>query len=77
MPAEALRILAFATPRFRGDRLDPDQITAIPRVQPTKAYRKGERYFARPRAGHVTRSTVVWVLATGSIVEGAEPRPAP
>src|SRR5437870_7256895 len=70
---EALpRTTVFATLRFSGDRLDPDRITAILGVQPTKAYRKGERCFAGPRAGHVTGRTGVWVLATDSVVEGAE-----
>jgi Domain of unknown function (DUF4279) len=69
---EVLQNTAFATLRFRGDRLNPDRITAILGVRPTKAYRRGERYFAGPRAGHVTGRTGVWVFATDSIVEGPE-----
>ena len=70
---EALpRATAFATLRFFGDRLDPDRITAILGVQPTRAHRKGERYLAGPRAGHVTGRTGVWVLASDSVVDGAE-----
>ena|SRR5437762_930997 len=69
---EAPQNTAFATLRFRGDRLDPDRITAILGVAPTRAYRRGERYFAGPRAGHVTGRTGVWVLATDSVVGGAE-----
>src|SRR5690348_15349357 len=70
---EALpRTMAFATLRFTGDRLDPDRITAILGVQPTKAYRRGERYLAGPRAGHVTGRTGVWVFATDSVVDSAE-----
>jgi hypothetical protein len=63
---------AFATLRFSGDRLDPDRITAILGVEPTKAYRKGERYLAGPRAGYVTGRTGVWVLATDSVIDSAE-----
>jgi hypothetical protein len=63
--------MAFATLRFSGDRLDPDRITAILGVPPTKAYRKGERYLAGPRAGHVTGRTGVWVLATDSAINSA------
>jgi hypothetical protein len=71
--AETLpRTTAFATLRFCGDCLDPDRITAILGVQPTKAYRKGERYLAGPRAGHVTGRTGVWVLASDGVVNSAE-----
>jgi len=66
------RTTAFATLRFSGDRLDPDRVTAILGVQPTKAYRKGECYLAGPRAGYVTGRTGVWVLATDSVVDNAE-----
>ncbi len=66
------RTTAFATLRFSGDRLDPDRITAILGVQPTKAYRKGERYLAGPRAGYVTGRTGVWILASDGAIDGAE-----
>lgn len=66
------RKMAFATLRFTGDRLDPDRITAILGVQPTKAYRRGESYLAGPRAGYATGRTGVWVLATDSVVDSAE-----
>jgi hypothetical protein len=70
---EALpQIKPFATLRFLGDRLDPDRITAILGVQPTKAYRKGERYLAGPRAGHVTGRTGVWVLMTDTVVDSPD-----
>ena len=64
--------MAFATLRFTGDRLDPDSISAILGVQPTKAYRKGESYLAGPRAGYVVGRTGVWVLATDGMVDSAE-----
>jgi uncharacterized protein DUF4279 len=66
------RTTAFATLRFCGDCLDPERITAILGVQPTKAYRKGEIYLAGPRAGHVTGRTGVWVLASDGVVDSAE-----
>jgi hypothetical protein len=66
------RTTAFATLRFSGDRLDPDRITAILGVQPTKAYRRGERYLAGPRAGYVTGRTGVWVLASDGAIDSAE-----
>ena len=66
------RTTAFATLRFSGDRLDPDRISAILGVQPTKAYQKGERYLAGPRAGYVTGRTGVWVLASDGAIDSAE-----
>jgi hypothetical protein len=66
------REMAFATLRFTGDRFDPNRISAILGVQPTRAYRKGERYFAGPRAGFVTGRTGVWVLATDGLVNSAD-----
>ena len=66
--SKAARPKAFATLRFSGDGLDPDQISAIMRVSPTKAWRKGERYFAGSRAGHLVGSTGTWFLATDDFV---------
>ena len=62
----------FATLRFSGDRLDPDRISDILRVRPTKSYRKGERYFAGPRAGHLAGHTGIWLLATDDFVASAD-----
>jgi Domain of unknown function (DUF4279) len=55
---------AFATLRFSGDRLDPDQITAILGVPPTKAWRKEERYYAGEHTGYLLGRTGTWFLAT-------------
>jgi Domain of unknown function (DUF4279) len=66
--SKAARPKAFATLRFSGDRLDPDQISAILRVPPTKAWRKGERYFAGSRTGHLVGRTGTWFLATDDFV---------
>src|ERR1700730_13243318 len=59
---------AFATLCFSGDRLDPDHISAILRVPPTKAWRKGERYFAGQRTGPLVGRTGTWFLATDDLV---------
>jgi hypothetical protein len=59
---------AFATLRLSGDRLDPDKVSAVLRVPPTKAWRKGERYFAGQRAGHLIGRTGTWFLATDDFV---------
>jgi hypothetical protein len=37
-------VRAFATLRFAGDALDPNEISRVVKEQPTKAYRKGETY---------------------------------
>jgi hypothetical protein len=72
--SKAARAKAFATLRFSGDRLDPEQISAIVRVSPTKAWRKGERYFAGSRAGHLVGRTGTWFLATDDLVKSHDLR---
>jgi Domain of unknown function (DUF4279) len=62
----------FATLRFSGDRLDPERISDILRVRPTKSYRKGERHLAGSRAGHLVARTGIWLLATDDYVASAD-----
>ena len=59
---------AFVTLRFAGDDLDPDEISAILPVKPTRAHRKGEEFFAGPRAGNLRGRTGMWFLATDKLV---------
>lgn len=59
---------AFVTLRFAGDNLDPDEISAILPVSPTRAHRKGEEFFAGPRAGNLRGRTGMWFLATDKLV---------
>jgi hypothetical protein len=59
----------FATLRFSGDRLDPDRISKILQVRPTKAHRKGELYFAGSRTGKLVGRTGIWLLATDDIIK--------
>jgi hypothetical protein len=59
---------AFVTLRFAGDDLDPDEISAILTVEPTRAHRKGEEFFAGPRAGKLRGRTGIWFLATDKLV---------
>jgi len=68
----AARQKAFATLRLSGDRLDPDRISAILRVTPTKVWRKGERYFAGQHTGTLVGRTGTWFLATEDFVAGAD-----
>ena len=46
---------AFVTLRFAGDDLDPAEISAILPIVPTRAHRKGEKFFAGPHAGRSSR----------------------
>jgi len=59
---------AFVTLRFAGDDLDPDEISAVLPVEPTRAHRKGEAFFAGPRVGNLRGRTGIWFLATDKLV---------
>ena len=58
-------IRAFATLRFAGDALDPDEISDVVKESPTKAHRKGELYRPSPRSPEVTGKTGIWYSAQG------------
>ena len=57
-------IRAFATLRFAGDALDPDEISRVVKEQPTKAYRKGQTFRSGPHGPDVTGRTGVWYFST-------------
>jgi Domain of unknown function (DUF4279) len=57
----------YATLRFAGDRLDPANISAILSVAPKRAHRKGESFYAGPRAGHLTGRTGIWYFDTRDV----------
>jgi hypothetical protein len=57
-------VRAFATLRFAGDALDPDEISRVVKEQPTKTYRKGETYRFGPYGPDVTGRTGVWYFST-------------
>lgn len=59
---------AFVTLRFAGDDLDPGEISAILPVNPTRAHRKGEEFFAGAHAGKLRGRTGMWFLATDKLV---------
>jgi hypothetical protein len=59
---------AFVTLRFAGDDLDPNEISAVLPVAPTRAHRKGEEFFAGPYAGKLRGRTGIWFLATDRLV---------
>jgi hypothetical protein len=59
---------AFVTLRFAGDDLDPGDISTILTVEPTRAHRKGEEFFAGPHSGTLRGRTGIWFLATDKLV---------
>jgi len=61
---------AFATLRFAGDALDPDEISRIVKEEPTRAYRKGQQYRPGPRSPEVTGKTGVWYFSTRRRIPG-------
>jgi len=58
------RSRAFATLRFAGDALDPDEISLVMKEQPTQAYRKGEKYRTGPHGPEIVGKTGVWYFST-------------
>jgi hypothetical protein len=57
---------AYATLRFAGDGLDPADISAVLPVAPIRAHRKGESFYAGPRAGNLIGRTGIWYYAPGT-----------
>jgi hypothetical protein len=66
--AQTDRKAAFATLRFAGNELDPAEISMVLPVAPTRAHRKGQDFFAGPRAGMLRGRTGMWFLATDKLV---------
>jgi hypothetical protein len=58
------RSRAFATLRFAGDALDPDEITRVIKEQPTQAYRKGEKHRTGPHGPEIVGKTGMWYFST-------------
>ena len=57
-------IRTFATLRFAGDALDPEEMSRVLEESPTRAYRKGQSYRPGPRSPEVNGKTGVWFLRT-------------
>jgi hypothetical protein len=55
---------AYATLRFAGEELDPADISALLPVAPKRIRRKGEIFYAGPRAGKLTGRTGIWYFDT-------------
>jgi hypothetical protein len=61
-------IKTYATLRFAGDRLNPNQITDFLKITPTQAYAKGEMYSAGRRSGMLKGRTGIWLLSTDKTI---------
>lgn len=57
-------IRTFATLRFAGDALDPEEISRVIKESPTLAYKKGQSYRPGPRSPEITGKTGVWYFST-------------
>lgn len=61
-------ISSFATLRFAGDALDPDEISGVLKRKPTRAYRKGEQYKPGLRSPELIGKTGLWYFSTNGLV---------
>ncbi|MGH9352690.1 MAG: DUF4279 domain-containing protein [Terriglobia bacterium] len=61
-------VVRFATFRVEGERLVPDEITALLQTPPTTAYQKGEKVKFSPRSPKTIAKTGVWFLSTDKVV---------
>jgi Domain of unknown function (DUF4279) len=66
------KVRAFATLRFAGDELDPDEISRIIKEQPARAYRKGQTYRSGPHGPDVTGRTGVWYFSTRKKIQSKD-----
>ena len=57
-------IRTFATLRFAGDELDPEEISRVVKEKPTRAYKKGQTYRPGLRSPEITRKTSMWYFST-------------
>ncbi|MFL5266281.1 MAG: hypothetical protein ACJ8AH_06710 [Stellaceae bacterium] len=64
MTSSESTIRTFATLRFAGDALDPDEISCIVKEKPTRAFKKGETYRPGPRSPEIIGKTGVWYFST-------------
>src|SRR6516165_10173014 len=62
--------LAFATLRFAGNALDPGEISRVLKEEPTRAYRKGQRFRPGPRSPEITGKTGIWYFSTRRKIPG-------
>lgn len=65
-PLEAGRV--FASLGFVGDRLQPQHVTDILRISPTKSWRKGELFQPGPRSPEIVAHTGTWWLSTEGLI---------
>ena len=62
----------FASLGFIGDRLQPQRVTEILRITPSKSWRKGEVVRPGPRSPEIVTRTGTWWLSTEGLVCGQD-----
>lgn len=62
------KMLAYLDFAIRGEHLDPDEITRLMGVQPSRAFRAGEEY-ASKNGSRLRRPWTVWHLRTPHVVD--------
>jgi hypothetical protein len=65
-------VAKFATLRFVGDALEPDEISHVIKAKPTRAYKKGEVYRPGPRSPEITAGTGVWYFSTKHKIQSTD-----
>ena len=61
-------ISAFATLRFVGDALDPDEISEALKQKPKRAYRRGETCRPGRRSPELIGKTGLWYFSTDRVI---------
>jgi hypothetical protein len=59
---------AYATFRVAGDNLDPEQVTKLLGMEPTRAHAKGQHYRRSERGQELVGKTGVWYFSTAKVV---------
>jgi hypothetical protein len=75
MPISSARsgtIRTFATLRFVGDALEPEEISNIIKAKPRRAHKKGGVYRPGPQSPEVTSKTGIWYFSTRKKIRSSD-----
>jgi hypothetical protein len=62
----------FATLRFAGDALDPEEISRVIKETPALAYKRGQSYRPGQRSPEIIGKTGVWFFSTKRKIQSSE-----
>src|SRR6516225_4425885 len=65
-------IRMFATLRFAGDALDPEEISRVIKETPALAYKRGQSYRPGQRSPEIIGKTGVWFFSTKRKIQSSE-----